>query len=162
MSADREWLRNLANSNFTNGHWMIDENKTRQLALSRLDETIMILFEEASEACEVFNAYSHEAKKINLIPIKTPDKQLKGLILLLGRIQLKLEFFEHRIGASLIIVQGFSKDSRQIHIFDPQFDAFGTLLWNMDRSTLLTPELMIKRLLEDLVCAAYETGEVTR
>ena len=158
--ADREWLKNLANSNYSDGQWFINEEETTSLALARLDESISLLMEEANEACDIFNAHTRNEKNLHILPIKHANKQLRGFIILLGAVQLKLEVEENILVSTLISVKGFTKKSKIIHRMTPKFDAFGTLLWTMDNSLLLSVELIIKRMFEDLISAAYELGEV--
>ena len=84
-----------------------------------------------------------------------------GLVLLYGRLQLKLEYAHPRLTATLVAVRYFAHGSKHLHNFEPQFDSFGTLRWNMDNSGLLfSNELIIKKLFEDLIRSAHELGDV--
>lgn len=158
--ADREWIQNIANANYHGGRWSINEENTKKLALARLDEVLTLIVEEAKDTCAIYNAYTRNDKSINLLPIKLSNKQLTGFILFLGSVQLKLETENSTLIATIIAIKGFTKDSKIIHTMTPQFDAFGTLLWKIDNSLLLSVELIIKRLFEDLISTAFELGEI--
>ena len=80
--ADREWLYNLAKSSYVNGQWTIDEEHTKNVILARLDESLILLFEEGRDACDIYNTYNERGKKLNLLPIRQANKHMTGLIFL--------------------------------------------------------------------------------
>ena len=150
---DRQWLRNLATANFQGGQWALaDPEEARDQITLRLEDTIPALLAEARDACEVYNLYATGRKSIRVLPLGPVEGKTEGgLVLLSGHLQLKLEYVPPRLTSTLVAVRYFAHGSKPLHVFEPQFDSFGTLRWNMDKSGLLfSNELIIKKLFRGL------------
>lgn len=149
---DEKWIKNLAKAEFKNGEWFLENsNKVKEEATSELFDIISILFEKVNWACENYNLYKKNQRSISVIPIKGSDTELPtGFILLKGNVQLKIEQETHVITTTLIKVRDFRKTQKRIHIFEPKIDPFGGLIWVMDKKSIMTHDLIIKRMLVDL------------
>lgn len=159
--ADAEWIRNLATASYKGGQWVPEDPESIQtLAASRIEQSLQALYEEAVEACEIFNTHAVGKRRIRLLPLRPESGEgAPGFLLLFGKTQIKISYVPHRLTAVLSSMRGFSHVTKTLHTFDPHVDAFGSLLWCMDNGLLLTSELIIKRLLEDLAQAAALSGE---
>lgn len=165
--ADHEWLKHLAGARRgKDGLSSEDPDAVRRLASTRLDETMNALFEEATEACRVFNEHAASRvdlrrRTVRLLPIAPrPDAGTSsGLLFMLGRVQITLERRGGSLEASIATITGFQRVTKKLHRFTPQVDPFGSLIWCMDNALLMGPELIIKRILEDLLNAACASGD---
>lgn len=163
--ADHAWLKNLAEAEILGGRWNTrDQGGIEKLAQKRVAEAIDLLAEEATESVRIHNEYAPESRKVRFVAIPpSPPEHGGGFRLCLGRTQVGLDFRLGALIATLTTAEGFALKNREIHRFLPHADAFGSVVWSRDNTLLMTPELIIKRLLEDLtraaLIAAAEKGE---
>ena len=148
-----KWIRNLAKARYDGNQWIVDDPESARLnATTQIDEIIGEALEEAIDAAEIFNFHAEGKKTLRILPIQ-PDSATvaAGFIMLLGRTQIKILQVNGRIETALTLMRGYRVKSAALHTFDPIPDAFGNVQWLMDRKELLTRELIIKKLLEELV-----------
>jgi hypothetical protein len=160
--ADQEWIKNLANAKFIDGTWeTANPEAVTKLAADRIEDTIIEIYEEAAEAADVFNLHAVDRPAIRILPIAR-DKSAGegGLIMLLGRIQLNLEIIKNKLEARITTVDGYHRSTNLLASLHPHADPFGSVMWIADKSSLMTNEIIIKRLLEQLVKSAFESGEI--
>ncbi len=160
--ADQEWIKNLAGARLVNGQWRTDNpEEVTKLAAHRIEDTIVEIYEEASEAADLFNLHAVDRPAIRILPIpKDKSAGDGGLILLLGRIQLNVEIINSKLEARITTVDGYSRITNLLASLSPHVDPFGSVMWIADKTSLLTNEIIIKRLLEQLVKSAFESGEI--
>lgn len=151
--ADKEWLKNLSNATFEGGAWRHkDPAEVKRLSEQRFARALNDLETEAEEAAFAFNELADGRKSIKVLPIA--GKQGGGFMILMGRCQINLQASGPGLEATLITVDGFQRKSERLHLFRPHADAFGSLAWSRDNALLMTNELIIKRLFEDITRAA--------
>ncbi len=161
--ADEAWLKHLASATLK-GTFLAPEDprEVERLAASRIEAAIHELYEEAQEAAVVYNDHVRTGRTVAVLPA-TPDAKAGagaakpgevGFMLLLGGAQISLIYRPHVLEATLVAMDGFRRVARPLHRFEPHVDPFGSVAWNMDNALLLTNELIMKRLFEDLRRAA--------
>jgi hypothetical protein len=158
---DSPWLKNLAEAEIKGEKWTHkDQTSVQKLAQKRVTEAIDSLAEEAAESATIHNDHAPAHRKIGFvtIPSKLPEHG-GGFRLFLGRTQIGLDYRMGALIATLTTSEGFALKSREIHRFLPHADPFGSVMWSRDNALLMTPELIIKRLLEDLTRAALLAGD---
>jgi hypothetical protein len=78
-------------------------------------------------------------------------------MLLLGRCHMTLalrpELGAGVLEASLTTIKGYERATRVAFRLHPQVDPFGSLVWRGDNALLMTQELIIKRMFEDIARA---------
>jgi len=150
---DENWIKTLATANYVAGQWQT-ENPTeieRQLAL-RIRDSISQLFLETRDVCDSFNNYSKNGMTIKLLPIEAKmGGHDIGLMLLLGKAQLKVIFENNMFHTSLIVIKDFKTDRLYSGSFIPTFDALGSLYWKSELGVLMDLELMVKTIFEIIV-----------
>ncbi len=153
--ADVEWLRHLALARGGGNALAPDDPAAvERLAAARVAGAIHELYEEAQEACAVFNDHARGVRAVNHLPLPARPDGGMGFMLLMGRVQLILEARGQTLEATLVNVDGYVRQAKALHRFLPLVDPFGSLAWSMDNALLMTNELIIKRLFEDLARAA--------
>lgn len=152
---DAAWLKHLAHAQ-GKGKTLApgDAQAVQALAAARVEGAIHELYAEAQESCLIFNEHARGARTVNHLPLPARTDGSSGFMLLMGRVQVILEAKEQRLEATLVHVDGFIRQARRLHRFMPHVDPFGSLVWSMDNALLMTNELIIKRLFEDLARAA--------
>jgi hypothetical protein len=130
------------------------------LTAARVAEAIEALYDEARDAAEVFNLHATPPRTIRALKLapRAPD-MLGGLTLLAGKYQLIMEYKPPHLEARLTGVRQWLRVSRPLYRFRAKSDAFGTLAWAVDNALLMTNELIIKRLFEELVRVAFPVAE---
>lgn len=158
---DSAWLKHLAEAQISGGKWTTkDQGEIARLAQRRVSEAIDILADEATESVRIHNEYAPDHRKVRFVPIPAhPPEHGGGFRLCLGRTQVGLDLRMGALVATLTTAEGFALKNREIHRFLPHADAFGSVVWSRDNALLMTPELIIKRLLEDLTRAALQAAD---
>ncbi len=159
--ADREWLRNLANWEQAdkNINQATTTGATRSITAQKFTSALQALYIEAAEACEIFNSYTNQKKAIRLLNLQAPDGGQNGIMLLLGRVQLRLQQLDTHLEASLTTFQAFDTHTLLLHRFTPHVDAFDKLTWYMDDKVQVTNELLVQQLLQDIYQATFAIAE---
>lgn len=158
---DGEWLKHLASA-LKQGERVVpkDPDAVRRLAAARVEEAIHLLYDEAQDAAMIYNDHAPAGRTINHLQLsEKPNDEVKGFLLLMGRVQIKVEYRRadsHALTATLITVEGFVREATPLFRFEPQVDAFGSLAWCADNSLLLNSELIIKKLFESLAVHALK------
>lgn len=155
---DSEWLKNLAGATIKDGHWTVDDpDGVRRLAEARVTAAIVALEDEAREASEIHNIHARGERSVRVLSLAGAGPG-SGFTLLLGRAQVTLAYTPHALVATLSSMEGFRRSSRELCRLRPHADAFGSVAWRSDNALLMTNELIIKKLFEDLTRAALEAG----
>jgi hypothetical protein len=151
--ADMEWYKNLAEANFENGKWTFeDSEKVEKLLSFKMKTVINNLFDEATDAIEVFNQHALNRPKINLLPISdTYSSSLVGFVALLETTQVKLVRKNQTLELYLINISGHNPKTTLLHTFSPCYDALGSLLWQTKTKNLVNHDIIIKMVFEELV-----------
>lgn len=159
--ADREWLRHLAEASYTGGQWRLkDPAEVRRLAAARIEDAVNGLYELALEACEILNEYARGKRVARALPMAPRDEEgigrVAGFMLLMGKCQINVELRKGGLDVTLVTVEGFTRKPRRLYRLSAHADTFGSVVWSADNALLMTDELIMKRLLEDLTRAAEE------
>jgi len=160
--ADKEWIKNLASAKLVNGQWQnTDPQGVSHLAESRIEESVVQLFEEATEAADLYNLHAIDRPSINILSIaKEKSRGNGGVIMLLGKTQLNVEIYNNTLEAQLTTVDGFHRNTTILAKLTAQTDSFGSVMWLADKSSLMSNELIVKKLMEQLVRSAFQAGEI--
>lgn len=155
---DSEWLKNLAGATLSEGRWNVDDPESvKRLAEARVAAAIVALEDEAREAAEVHNLHARDARAVRVLSLAGTGPGA-GFTLLLGRSQVTLAYTPHALVATLSVMAGFRRASRELCRLRPHADAFGSVAWQGESALLMTNELIIKKLFEELTRAALELG----
>ena len=154
---DSEWLKNLAKASFEGGTWHHPQpSEVQSLTAARVAEAIDALYDEARDGAEVFNMHATAPRTIRVLRLapRAPD-MLGGLTLLAGKYQLIVEYRPPHLEARLTGVRQWLRVSRPLYRFRAKSDAFGSVAWSVDNALLMTNELIMKKLFEELVRVAF-------
>ena len=160
--ADKEWIKNLASAKFINGQWEnTNPQSVSQLAEVRIEDSVAQLYEEASEAADLYNLHAVDRPSISILSIaKEKSRGNGGVIMLLGKTQLNIEIYNNTLEAQLTTVDGFHRNTTILAKLTAQADSFGSVMWLADKSSLMSNELIVKKLMEQLVRSAFQAGEI--
>lgn len=157
--ADKEWLKHLAGATWKDGRWQLAEpERARDLLRSRLEDAVDQLFLESQDACELFNLYAAANRKITVLPIHQGSR-MRGLTLMLGPAQAAVTSDGQSLDFTLTITQGFQRIPVRGAKFLPQVDAFGSLVWHTNGGPLMSYDLLVKTILEELTRLAQSSAK---
>jgi len=159
--ADTEWLRNLAAATYRGGHWEhLEPHAVQELAQARLAHALQDLMDLAQESALVFNDCADGRRSIRVLELAPrPETESQGgFMLLAGRCQLMVERRGTALATTLMVVRGFQRQVAARKRLEPQVDPFGSLVWQGDNALLMTGDLIIKNLFEDLARVAFDAG----
>lgn len=149
---DSEWLKNLAGATLTDGRLSApDPEAVRHLAEARVNAAIINLEDEAREAADVHNGYGRRTLRVLSFTDGGPET---GFTLLLGKAQITIAYAPYSLTATLTVMRSFRRTTREICRLSPHVDPFGSVAWRADNALIMTTELIIKKLFEDLTRAA--------
>lgn len=155
---DLFWIKTLARSHFVGGRWVMDNvHEIRCHNKTVINGVINEIYQDLVLSVNTFNEYVDDTKRLKLFPIYSDqDHYMKGFVILVRNLQLRLERSGAKMEAILESTQAFQQRREVLHIFEARMDALGGLTWHMDRHAVVTREMMIKQLLHDLCSTAFE------
>jgi hypothetical protein len=177
---DQAWLKQLLHASVQDGRLIsMDPQGVQAQAHYRFLNVVPDLLSEAEEACALFNDLRLEARATNateatpgptasriagdlrVLPLgkDLTDPAARGLMLLLGSLNLTLELQGNVLVAAATRVIDFQKETRPLYQFRAQMDPFGSLgwVWSGAAGVLFSNEMIIKKLLEDLILIALDS-----
>jgi hypothetical protein len=158
--ADREWLQHLATARLVDGGLKpSDEEALSATVYSRIGNAIQDLRALAEDYAEALTEISQARINVRVLEVAAGDRgdQGPGFIMLLGRHQLCVRRQMYALTGEISMVQDFERQVLGSAVFEPKTDSFGSLLWRSDNALLMTSDLIIKRLFEQLIKAARTT-----
>ena len=155
---DLFWLKTLAHSDFENGNWVLDNpNEIKAHNKMAIIGTINEIYQDLILSVNTYNDYVENNRRLRLLPIYCErEHQMKGFVIMLKNIQIRLERSGAKMEAILESTQGFRQQREQLHVFEARMDALGGLSWIMDRRSVMSHEMIVKQLLHDLCSTAFE------
>jgi hypothetical protein len=159
---DRQWLRNLAQSEYNNGGWQLaDPSNPSYLAHTHVQDILNTLFTKVKDAIGVFNTHADERKQLRIyqLTLKAGARPC-GFAVMIKNLQVKLEQQGNVLKTEAILMRGYQTISVPIRIFEPHFDTFGEVSWIMDHKIPMEPDRMIRLFLEDALRMGYESGVI--
>jgi hypothetical protein len=158
---DRDWLINLASSTFDGaGLAACDLSKAQNDLNRKVEGSIPRLVQITSEALEVHNLHAPSNRAIRLLSLKaTSVLPGGGYLMLLVQHQIRVEHDLQGISAKLACVEGYQARHLQTRLFTPHGDALGGLHWLLDGKTIVSDDMIVRILLEDLVRAAMGSAK---
>lgn len=151
---DSEWLKNLAGASLMGGRLTTsDPEGIKRLAEARVSAAIINLEDEAREAADIHNL--HGRRNVRVLSFSETGPAA-GFTLLLGKAQITLAYQPYALVATLSVMSGFRRASKEICRLQPHVDPFGSVAWRADNALIMTNELIMKKLFEDLTRAALE------
>lgn len=149
---DKEWTKNLAQAEFSNGSWQnLEYAKIEKQLIHKIKETTNLIYYEALDVCSEFNQFSMQDKYIRVLPIEDSQGTKTGIVLLRGSSQLKLHLIDSQLIATMTLMIGFKRKTKEIMRFKPCYDSLGSLYWMSSNEVYMNNELMVKILFEELV-----------
>ena len=154
---DRQWVKNLAQSQFREGHWKLaNPAAARELSRHILQRIVNQIFTHMKEAVAIFNEYTKQEKKISLFPVFSKDREImQGFVLVVGRLQLQLVQNQNSLDVLLTRLQGYQQATVQLHHLDAHCDPFGGINWIMDGKSIMTEDMIVKQMLHDISHEAH-------
>lgn len=157
--ADKEWIRHLAQATWKDGRWEHqDPEKVRLLLRKRIEDAVFQVLLESQDAAEVFNQYTKAGQKLTVLPIYETGDRLTGVTLMLGSAQAAVRPDGQALDFTLSVMQGFQRLAVKSCKILPQVDAFGSLVWQTGSSPMMSYDLLVKNILEDLTRYAQVAG----
>jgi len=161
--ADKEWIKNLATATWSQGKWLHEEpDNVRRLMRNRIEDSTYLIHQEAQDAAELYNLYSKSRVKLNVLPLGQAPDQVRGVVFMLGSTHATLKLEQDLLAFNLTSLQGFQKVMIKAYNIRPQVDVFGSLVWQPDHATMMGPDMLVKRVLEELLKQAHESGELSK
>jgi hypothetical protein len=146
---DSEWLKNLAGATFAGGRWQAaDPEAVAKLTESRVAMAMARLEDEATAATEVYNDHARGRRPIRLLRVKD------GFAMLCGAAQVTLVPVQGGLSATLTVNAGFKRRTQPLMQLAAHVDAFGAVAWNVGGQMLVSEDLIVQRLFEELARAA--------
>lgn len=154
--SDSNWLRNLAEARLVNGVWLLkNPDESRNQAEGELADIVPTLMRDTDEACQVFNLYRGQKSDIKILPLRAQHQGIPyGFVLLLGTVQLKLEYGSGILTQTQTHLSQYEKQERLTCQYLPYFDSFGGLSWKSEAESIMTRQQLVKKILSD-VCRLY-------
>ena len=159
---DHEWIRNLATAKYEDGQWaIVDGERLRAAAGERVRDAIADLVVEAQEAADIYNVHA-KGRQMKVLPLNKSETggATAGLMMLLGHINLSVEYIPHHMIVRMTLVKDFRKASRVLFTFTPRLDTFGDLHWSLDNGMIMNHDMIVKKLFETIVRMAFENGDI--
>jgi hypothetical protein len=170
---DPEWIRHLAGARYGQDQWQLAEpEKVESLKIGRLKDALFELRDEAQASTSLHNQFAPRARAVTYLPTEArPPYGQGGLILMMGTLQVSLELLisnQHTpvLGALVTTLSTLHSDYTRSHKtlarYQAQTDTFGTLVWRRENTLIMTSELIIKSLLEELTKAAFKIEQLNQ
>lgn len=168
---DPEWIRHLAGARYRQDQWQLaDPEKVENLKINRLKDALFELRDEAQASVALHNEYAPRARSVTYLPTEPrPPHCQGGFLIMMGTLQVSLELHINAqqgpiLGALVATLSTLHADyTRSHHVlarYQAQTDTFGTLVWRRENSLIMTSELIIKSLLEELTKAAFKIEQL--
>lgn len=158
---DREWLQHLATARLVDGSLKpSDEEALRATVYSRIGHATEELKALAEDYAAALTEISQARINVRVLDIAAGERGEPGagFIMLLGRHQLCVRRRNYTLTGEISTVQDFQQQILGTAVFEPKTDNFGSLLWQSDNALLMSSDLIIKRLFEQLMRAARITN----
>ncbi len=156
----RQWLKNLATSEFSNGSWQLsDPSNPSYLAHTAFQDALDSLYGRVENASDIFNTYADPLKQIKLYKLTTSKHTSPcGFIMLMNKLQLKLDKQQSAFKTEIIYFHNYKNLVKPLRIYIPKMDTFGDVIWMENDKTPMDLNHIAKQLIEDLCRQAYELG----
>jgi hypothetical protein len=153
MHEDNDWAKYLSKAVFQSGKWQLENDfDVRRRFQIKIKAAVDRLYEAAKEAQHLFNEnLSTEAQGIQLLRISGPNHDSHGLLLLLGKSQLKVERCQGGIQKTLLKRSGYETQVVDISKYMARDDGLSCILWISDSNELKSEAALIKDFFIDLV-----------
>ncbi len=150
--ANKEWLKNLASMAMNRASSLQPATiaATQAITSQKIQTELHALYQEATEACEIFNSYVGKDKTIRILNLETPDGQQTGFILLLRRAQLRLQRVELHLEASLTTFHAFNTSTQLLYRVEPRIGDGDSWRWQIDGKDQVNNEVLIRQLLQTI------------
>ena len=157
--ADPEWVKNLLESELSDGHWQPSNiNKLKRTIREKIDLTFQLIRRELGEMIKIYDESPMSSIPIKLMPMGASDRGLtKGLIILAGPFQMDIIFDDEEIAAHLAKVSEYDRKVIKARVFSPRYDSFGSIAWHADTGMLMNSEMVVQILFEDLIRSIKES-----
>ncbi len=154
---DREWLQHLATARLVDGGLRpSDQEALSATVYGRIGSAIDDLKAMATDYAEALTEISQARLNVRVLDVAAGERgdPGPGFMLMLGRFQLCVRRQKYALTGEISTVRDFERHVLGSAVFEPKTDTFGSLLWQSDNALLMTSDLIIKRLFEQLIKAA--------
>ena len=157
---DKTWVELFAKATYKSGGW---QHPTPDDLASFRERQIFSMIEELAQIAETFSLACQEASRgTRAFRVVSSHQSIQGFIFMLERLQTKVQLESQGITSNLLILDGFTPKSLKRCVLTPTSDAFGGLTWYLNQTMVVTAEQFVKILAEDMLRAAFETGDMRR
>jgi hypothetical protein len=164
---DSDWIRNLAQAQYRDGCWVLDDpQKILDLKLGRMKDSLYEIRDEAQAAVALHNQFVSLERQMSFLETQPrPPHSQGGIMLMLGSVQASLELLiateGHQVVSALVATLSmlrtdYTRSHQVFGRYQAQTDTFGSLIWRKENSLIMTPELIIKSLLEELTKTVFK------
>ncbi len=164
---DSDWIRNLAQAQYREGRWVLDDpQKILDLKLGRMKDSLYEIRDEAQAAVALHNQFAPPERQMSFLETQPrPPHSQGGLLLMLGTVQASLELLIANDGKQVVsalvatlstLRTDYTRSHQVFGRYQAQTDTFGTLIWRKENSLIMTPELIIKSMLEELTKTVFK------
>lgn len=149
---DDAWIKNLAQARVEDGKLVVPlDNRHASFFAQRIQDSMHQIYELAHRYAAAYNLYVEGAKTINCMTVSAEGDRGEGIVILLGRRQIRLTPCKGLFLAEGSSVEAFVRKGGFRWAFRPHTDACGTVVWSQDHQLLMDGELLVKKLFEALV-----------
>ncbi len=155
---DKHWIQHFISATYTATGWHhLDPDDLQAFQTTQVYQMLEQLEVQATLFAQACHEASRGKRTFRIVPAHS---SIQGFTLLFARLQTKIQLEAQGITSNLLVLEGFTPKSLKRHAIIPTSDTFGGLNWCLDHSTQVTAEQFIKVLAEDMLKAAFETGDI--
>src|SRR5690606_22049047 len=131
---DEAWIKNLARAKVENGKLVVPLGDGYGSFIEhRIRESMQQVYDLAHGYAAIYNLHVGEGKTINCLPASPEGDRGEGILLLLGRHQIRLAPARGVFLAEGSSVEAFVRKNAFRWVFRPHTDACGSVVWAQDQ-----------------------------
>ncbi|MDA9951730.1 hypothetical protein N9D31_04040 [Oligoflexaceae bacterium] len=147
---DKDWVRNLAESEHNGQNWVFHNPDTIQNLFERRKSHILSdLRADAQSMVQTYNLFDQKG-----LVLRTLESR-NGINIMFATAQIGLSLVQSEIHSQLVVQKAFQIKKYNLHKYSPYFDTFGTLLWAEGKQQNLSYNLILQQALVELTESYY-------
>ena len=152
---DQQWIQNLTSAEYKNKKWEYNQkNDPLEVIAYRQKSVLTNLHAKLCEVLEVYNNLADPQRKIRMMTKAMP---IPSIVLLMHSLQCQILMKNESIHITIQGTKNYKTGKLQHATLRPHADNFGTVLWQHSNQVLLSEDMLIKLVLEDLNRLYFET-----
>ncbi len=152
---DQQWIENLTKAEYKNKKWEFQQSNDPVEVIAYRQKTVLTNLH--SKLCEVLTIYNDLAKAEQKIRMMTKAMPIPSIVLLMHSLQCQIMMKNDSIHISIHGTKNYKTAQLQHSQLKPHADNFGTVLWQYSNQVLLSEDMLIKLVLEDMNRLYFET-----